>query len=730
MMKRVFYRVVYTLPVLILFTPAGLPQGAMAEGLRFRAEYDYTDSDSNTRNKTTNETFGSTFSRLDQQYDSSLTRTLYPNLTFSGGALYESDKSTSVSGGLTTRMDESTLRPFMTLTLNTPLFSSGFGYNQNQKTDVVTGVPTIRDTRDLYNGFLGYRPPELPSVKLTFTETHTYDHPLTMDSTEKLLVLNSDYSILSEALQLGYFYTRLEDRNGIAGYSVINQTNNGNISYSQDFFNKRISVETSYRVNSNNIRFSETADVETLLSRFSGLSGINDTPTNGPALLINNAMVDGNLTASSGIDIGLAGDRTTLTNIGLDFGFPVEIDKLYIWVDRSLPQTITNSFTWRIYTSPDNTANSAWTLISSLAQAPFGVFDNRFEISFPAQTTRFIKVVVQPLSPAITDASSFPNIFITEAQASHTSSGTSAGNKDKTLDQNYNLNLRGKLSDKTTLGYNLSYNSRRQEPSSGFRDRSETINDLYIQHLFNKKFSGSARLSRVDDTSDNVKSSSLYYTTSMRAAYFSTLNQTLTYSGNRTEEQDGESKRDAIFLRTNAVLYSGWSAFIDMGYSTDKFPGNPESSKSTTIRSGTNLEPNEKVVINLDYSATKTHGTETGNVNLPMAKLGLQVLYTPFPALSLNGQFQALETGSNRRTLKDYSINWSPFPDGGVQFNFLFSETLAPETGEKTRVIGPNVKWSIGRYASLDIFYNFNQSETSTMVVNTRSLIANLRLIF
>jgi len=216
----------------------------------------------------------------------------------------------------------------------------------------------------------------------------------------------------------------------------------------------------------------------------------------------------------------------------------------------------------------------------------------------------------------------------------------------------------------------------------------------------------------------------------MRAAYLGTLSQTLTYSGKRTEEEDGESKRDALFLRTNAVLYSGWSAFIDMGYSTDKSPGNPESSKSTTIRSGTNLEPNEKVTINLDYSATKTHGMEMGNRKASRSKLGLHVFYTPFSALSLNGQFQVLETGSNRRTLKDYSINWSPFPDGALQFNLIFSETLTPETGEKTKIIGPNIKWSIGRYASLDIFYNLNQSETSTMVVDTRSLIANLRLIF
>jgi hypothetical protein len=729
-MERVFYRIVYSLLALIFFFLPGLPQRALAEGLQFRAEYDYTNSDSNIHNKSTNETFGSSFSELDQQYDSRLTRALFPNLIFSGGALYESDKSTNESGDAVTRMDMRTLRPFIEFALNTPLFSSGLGYNQKGKTEVVTGLPTTKDTRDSFNGFLGYRPPDLPSMKLTFTETRTHDHPLTMDTTEKLLVLNSNYSVLSDALQLGYFYTRMEDRNRVGGFSIINQTNNGNVSYSRDFFNKRISIETSYRINSNNIRFPEAANVETLLSRSSGLSGINDIPANGPALLVNNALIDGNFSVSSGIDLGLSANRTTFTNIGLDFGFPVEIDKLYVWIDRSLSQTITNSFTWMVFTSPDNTANSVWTLITTVAQAPFGVFDNRFEISFPAQTTRFIKVVVQPLSPAVTGASSFPNIFVTEVQALQTSSGTSAGNKDKTLDQNYNLNLRGKLSDKTTLGYSLSFNSRRQEPSSGFRDRSETTNDLYVQHLFNKKFSGSARLSRVDDTSDNVKSSSLYYTLSMRAAYLSTLSQTLTYSGNRTEEQDGESKRDAIFLRTNAILYSGWSAFVDMGYSADKFPGNPESSKSTTIRSGTNLEPNEKVVINLDYSATKTHGMEIGNVNIPMTKLGLQVLYTPFPALSLNGQFQALETGSNRRTLKDYSINWSPFSDGGVQFNFLFSETLTPETGEKTRVIGPNIKWSIGRYASLDIFYNFNQSETSTMAVNTRSLIANLRLIF
>ena len=62
------------------------------------------------------------------------------------------------------------------------------------------------------------------------------------------------------------------------------------------------------------------------MQRSQGLFSFDNSPEDGPALAVNNALIDGNLIASAGIDIGLGGDESVLTNIGVDLGLAVDVD--------------------------------------------------------------------------------------------------------------------------------------------------------------------------------------------------------------------------------------------------------------------------------------------------------------------------------------------------------------------------------------------------------------------
>jgi hypothetical protein len=149
-----------------------------------------------------------------------------------------------------------------------------------------------------------------------------------------------------------------------------------------------------------------------------GLSSINDTPQQG-ALSTNAALIDGNLKASSGIDIGqslsLSGDFRQ-RQVGLDSVNIVSLNKLYVYVDRQLPPTVVDTFRWDIYFSADN---QKWILSLSGWQGGFNLTENRFEIVFPAVTSRYVKAVTRPLSVAVAPPSGFDisNIYITEVQA-------------------------------------------------------------------------------------------------------------------------------------------------------------------------------------------------------------------------------------------------------------------------------------------------------------------------
>ena len=154
---------------------------------------------------------------------------------------------------------------------------------------------------------------------------------------------------------------------------------------------------------------------------FTGLSDNSDTPTL-EALSMNQALIDGNLVAGSGIDIGQSasfGGVPILRNLGLDFVNITSVNLLYVYIDRQVPSSVTssvNTFKWDIYTSSDNLN---WTLYQSQLLGVFDPFSNRFEIQFPTISTRYIKAAVLPLSvtviaPPGTDVS---NISITELQA-------------------------------------------------------------------------------------------------------------------------------------------------------------------------------------------------------------------------------------------------------------------------------------------------------------------------
>lgn len=724
-MQRRAFMFIWLLPVMNLFSPI-LSCNARAEGIDLRTEFSYTGSDSKATNKTTGEASTSEFSAFNQRYNLDISKTLYPYLTFVGGTLYELESFTFTSQETETETEERILRPFVGFNLNNPIYKAGVEYRKTEIEQETTGIPTTEDFRDEFNAILGFRSVGLPELNLRYTQTHTYDDPETVDSIDKLLTFDTRYTLWKE-LRFDYFYTRNERENRIRSFETLAQSHSGKIDYSRGFLNRRISMNTGYRIRYSTLEFPGVEAVESALFRSAGLSTLDDTPEDGPALNLTTALVDGNLTASSGIDIGLAGDEMTLTNMALDFGFPVNVNRIRIWVDRRLSSSVANSFSWSVYTSPDNMDTSAWTLSATVFPGSFGIFENRFELSFSAVNTRFIKIVTRPLLPSVSDAPNFPNIFVTEIQAFTTPSRETVQKKETTVDHNYNLNLRGRLTDKTLLGYNLYYSLQERDPAS--EKRTELSNDIYLSHIFNKVFSASTRLSRTDSELRGEESVRYTYGSTIKADYLETFGQTLTYSGTQVTEEAGSSSTNSLLLRNNAKLYRGWSAFLDMGYGWNN-PLESTRTTSTIVRSGTNFVPNQKLTVNMNYSFTTTTRPEEENGETSRSQLDLRAFFIPFRALSLNARLSIVDREDSKTTLQNYSVNWSPFPDGALQFFFTYSETLRPEEEKKERTIGPSLKWTISRHAFLDMSYNTAMSESQLLTTDSNSFNANLRIIF
>jgi len=90
---------------------AMFPSHGRADGVTLRTEFKYTDSDTDTTNKTTGQVNNATFSEFRQVYNVDLARAIYPYLTFSAGTFLELKDAESTSQDVQTETDKTTIRP-------------------------------------------------------------------------------------------------------------------------------------------------------------------------------------------------------------------------------------------------------------------------------------------------------------------------------------------------------------------------------------------------------------------------------------------------------------------------------------------------------------------------------------------------------------------------------------------------------------------------------------------
>lgn len=714
---------------LLLLT--AIPNKAAANGLGGFVEWNYSNVDSVTSD-ITGEFTEANSDNFVQRYNLSLSRAIYPNLRLSAGGIFEKNTSTFETGDTEVKSSVTNVRPFIDLLLNSPLYTAGAGYNRREEILKSTGAPSLTIIKEDYNAVLGWRPEGFPSLDMRLTRTNTFDKEHSLQNiTRDLLLFNSKYAQIKN-LDISYqaAYNKAKDK--LTDFETLQLTHNGRATYSSVFFNRRVSLYTSY-----NITRQETETltagagaVDFQVFPFAGLSVIDDTPLEG-ALEPNSALIDGNFTAGSGINIGVPsiGGDTRSRNMGLDLAVETEINTLLVWVDMELPAAIAQFFSWEIYISSDNLN---WSLRQTVFPAQFGPFENRFEINFMNVTTRFIKVVAKPLTQAaailVPSFSNPDRIFVTELQAFIRRPAEEVRGKLTRTSHVYNLNIRARLLDSPSFFYDFSCFYTSTEPP--FISRYSFSNGLFLAHRLSRIFSGSARVAREDSKETRGERVAYVYSASITAVPLRTLNHSLVYSG-RTEEIAGQSSEtNSVFLHNTAELYKGINTNISGGLSFVTTETG-EKRRSSILTIGTSIIPNPVLSLNLNYSSNQTVTKNADIERTSSSSRGdVSVGYNPFRALYLFASVGLTKENDKTNISRDYSVNWSPFPDGDLQFNIIYTETFESEDDRKNRLISPGARWRISSRTFLDISYLISKSEAVSQTVDSRIFNANLRMSF
>ena len=726
--KRIFF-----LTLSVLAYALVMRGSAMADGISGSVEFNYNALDAKTSDATGLSTESKQSSILER-YNLNLGRTIYPYLKLRAGGLFEKTFTNITTDDADTRSSITKISPSVDLTLSNPFVTAGAGYNKREEKQDTRGLPSSTTIRDTYNALFGLRPEGLPTLDTLFMRTDTYDKARLFQNNENdFFSLSSRYKPVKD-LDLRYQFTSNDAKNLLNDVNAKVLTHTGRATYAGQFFNNRISLSSSYNISrqETGITSGGAGEVPLQLFPFFGLSAINDTPAMG-ALDPNQALIDGDLNASSGINIGqpsIPGNDMRFRNMGLDFVNSTEVNTLYVKVDPTIemPTVVADTFVWAVYTSPDNLT---WN-VHPITAAPFNPFEHRFEIDFTNVTTRYIKVVTQPLDVIVPVPLGFDrsNINVTELQAFIRT--PAATETIRRTIQIYDLSMRAKILDVPYLYYDFYYWYTKTEPAG--LTRYILSNGLSLSQRLSRVFTGTARIAREDGEETAGKRVSYVYSASLMAIPLPTLSHSLVMSG-RTESIAGRSSdTSSVFLNNSAELYRGVNVNLSGGVSSSTSETN-QKTDNTVLTFGASLVPYHTMTMTVSYSdtATKQSGGE-GDMEATSThgrRGDASVAFNPWTTVYLFSSIGVVsEKDKQTSTVQNYAGTWSPFPGGSLQFNFSYTKNLRSDDDGTDTVITPSIRWKFIRRAFLDVSYLMLRSESLSQTIESKSFNANLKMSF
>ena len=222
------------------------------------------------------------------------------------------------------------------------------------------------------------------------------------------------------------------------------------------------------------------------------------------------------------------------------------------------------------------------------------------------------------------------------------------------------------------------------------------------------------------------------YNATLRVTPLRTLNHTLAYSG-RTESFQGRTNdSNSLYLSNTAELYRGVNLSINGGASS-AVNQTGEKVISYNLSSSLNLVPRSDLSLNFNYNLNQTElsGGAQGNVSSETRRADMGITYRPFTTLYLVASLGVLEqTQSKTDIVQNYGLNWSPFPDGALQFNFSYQENIRTLNEERSRLISPSLNWKITKRATLDLSYPLLHTSSLSGTSDSETLSAVLRMSF
>lgn len=658
------------------------------------------------------------------------TRRLFPNLQLFTGGLFEREAAgfeAADGGSVDTRRTR--VLPFLRLTLRAAPYLAEVAYDRRQeRTGVAAGAS--ESVQEVWRATVGWFEEKRPRMRLELFRRNNFDpRRQLLDSTVDTAQFTSE-SRVGESFGLFYRGSIEETTDRIGGTRLRAGTNAGRATFAEQWLGRRLSLSGDVSLNRRRTQVRTTGAGELVLPVFvpGALFSLDDTPERDP-LGSNPALTDGDRTTGAGVDLGLPppGGDTRPRNLGVDLGSPAELNTLLVWIDRDLPPEIAASFSWRIYTSADNLD---WILVETIPTAPFGPFENRFELRLPTVTARYVKAVVSPLAASVPGATSFPTIQVSELEAALRRRADQVEAVRTDTASLGNLSFRARLLEAAALDYELSYSVSQRRGSPALFTVS---NGLSFSRTLGAIYSTSARLAREDRREREGDVVAVLYTASLTATPVPTLRHQAVLSGRREERPGGRVETSSVILSSTAELVRGVDLNLVIADSTLR----RESGLVTDVRDvnlGATVVPHRALTVNAFYQdrTARSRGPGAGHELDDSRRAGeLGAAWRPLPTVYvfLSRRLERTRLAADR-TVDSSSISFAPFPSGSLHVTVFYTETRRSDLDSVERVFVPTVRWDITPRMYAQLSYQNSSFDTPLSRLRGGLVAASFRASF
>ncbi len=483
------------------------------------------------------------------------------------------------------------------------------------------------------------------------------------DTRLRLLAAGARYNV--RQLSLSYDFSDQRTVNTGLNLERKAQEHTGRFSYGLNVFRKLASVHANYQINDRSERELRGTNAVTLISvpAFQGLYASDPAPEFG-VLDTLPALIDNDLVIPASPAVNLSGAETH--NLGLDFGAPVDIDRLFLYTD-----TLANpNLLWSVYRSEDN---QIWTQVRAPAPAPFSTVFYRYEISFDRQASRYVKAVATPILQT-------QPVYPTELRA--------FSSRDDAFEPDHSTNHRGSMDLQVApakwfrFGVGASVQRVEGSFSTAGREQDAVKGQFRLEAAAWAAFSGNAGASRTrypqagqsDLNSEN-------YNLALESRWLPTLSTYLSVN-RRIERLDERANREsnAALARTQMRWLPELSSITEFSYIEDRRVQTGDVLYTRTFGQSVEGQPTPRTSLRVEYRRYNLSAL-LSQVPSYRENIGTRATWQMTDALTFNGAMTLFRDPSRTSRALDGMFSWMPAPkwyvSGGISQSSTTGQTAS-----------------------------------------------------